>query len=136
MSSGSCMIATSTYHRLNTSPLSAYLHFNPEFFLHFFCTCRYHGDIMNKSAYEMMKWIAVAKEEIPNIKVPFFCIHGGDDIIALPKGSLYLIENTGTIPSQKSVSILPGLKHEVFHEKMPDGPNSIQSVLTYFESFM
>lgn len=91
---------------------------------------------MNKSAYEVIKWVAVVKEEIPNIKIPFFCLHGGDDIIALPKGSLYLMEKSGTIPSQKSISILPGLKHEVFHEKMPDGPNSVQSVLTYFESFM
>lgn len=91
---------------------------------------------MNKSAYELLKWIVVVKEEIPNIKIPFFCLHGSDDIIALPKGSLYLMENSGTILSQKSISILPGLKHEIFHEKTPDGPNSIQSVLTYFESFM
>ena len=36
MPSGIFLRATSTYHRLNTSPLSAYLHFDPKFFLHFF----------------------------------------------------------------------------------------------------
>jgi esterase/lipase len=97
---------------------------------------RYHGDIMNKSAYELIKWVAVVKEEIPSVKIPFMCLHGEKDIIALPRGSQYLLDNTGTSPSQKSLSILPDLRHEVFHERLPEGPQSIQSVLTYFESMM
>lgn len=97
---------------------------------------RYHGDIMNKSAYELIKWVAVVKEEIPSVNIPFMCLHGEKDIIALPRGSQYLLDNTGTSPSQKSLSILPDLRHEVYHERLPEGPQSIQSVLTYFESMM
>ena len=89
---------------------------------------------MNKTAYELIKWVTAAKQEIPNVTIPFLCLHGGADLIALPKGSAYLMEHSGTASSLKSISILPGLKHEIFHEKIPDGPNSIQCVLKYFES--
>ena len=91
---------------------------------------------MNKSAYELLKWITAVKKEIPNLTIPFLCLHGEADLIALPKGSLYLIEHSGTESSLKSISILPGLRHEMFHEKIPDGPKSIQHVLNYFESMI
>lgn len=97
---------------------------------------RYHGDIMNKSAYELIKWISVVKDEIPNVQIPFMCLHGEKDIIALPRGSQYLLDNTGTAPSLKSLSILPDLRHELYHERLPEGPQTIQSVLTYFESMI
>lgn len=89
---------------------------------------------MNKSAYELIKLVTAVKQEIPNITVPFLCLHGEKDLIALPKGSTYLMEHSGTAPSLKSINIFPGLRHEIFREKTPDGPNSIQCVLKYFES--
>lgn len=91
---------------------------------------------MNKTAYEILKWIAAVKTEIPNIKIPFMCVHGEKDVIALTKGSQHLFDEAGTVPSLKSLSILPGLRHEVFHERLPEGPQCIQSVLTYFDSML
>ena len=38
---------------------------------------------MNKSAYELIKWITAVKLEIPSIEVPFMCLHGSEDKIAL-----------------------------------------------------
>lgn len=105
----------------------------------FCCTdfdSRYHGDVMNKSAYELIKCISAVKDEIPNVQIPFMCLHGEKDTIALPRGSQYLLDNTGTAPSLKSLSILPDLRHEVYHERLPEGPQTIQSVLTYFESMI
>lgn len=90
---------------------------------------------MNKSAYELIKWITAVKDEIPNIKVPFMCLHGEDDIIALPKGSVYLMEHSSTDDSKKSIFLLPDVKHEMFHEKAPYDRDSILQVLDYFESF-
>jgi alpha-beta hydrolase superfamily lysophospholipase len=91
---------------------------------------------MNKSAYELIKWISVIKEEIPNVTIPFMCLHGEKDIIALPGGSQYLLDNTGTAPSLKSLSILPDLRHEVYHERLPEGPQTIKSVLRYLDSMI
>ena len=89
---------------------------------------------MNKSAYELIKWITAVKLEIPSIEVPFMCLHGSDDKIALPKGSHYLMEHSGTQESKKSLHILPNLRHEMFHEKIPHGHQSILKVLDYFEN--
>jgi alpha-beta hydrolase superfamily lysophospholipase len=91
---------------------------------------------MNKSAYELIKWIPVVKEAIPNVTIPFMCLHGEKDVIALPRGSQYLLDNTGTPPSLKSLSILSDLKHEVYHERLPEGPRTIQSVLAYLDSMI
>ena len=90
---------------------------------------------MNKSAYELIKWIIAVKDEIPNIKVPFMCLHGEADIIALPKGSVYLMEHSSTDDSKKSIFLLPDLRHEMFHEKPPHGHQSIVKVLDYFDTF-
>ena len=95
---------------------------------------RFEGDIMNKSAYELIKWIAAVKKEIPTLKVPFMCLHGEADKIALPKGSVYLMEHSSTDNSQKNLFLLPNLRHEMFHEKIPYGHQSILKVLHYFES--
>lgn len=89
---------------------------------------------MNKSAYELIKWITAVKNEIPLLKVPFMCLHGSKDIIALPKGSTYLMEHSGTSESQKTLHMLPDLRHEMFHEKVPYGHQSILKVLDYFET--
>ena len=95
---------------------------------------RFEGDIMNKSAYELIKWIAAVKLEIPSLKMPFMCLHGQADKIALPKGSVYLMEHSSTDESQKNIFLLPNLRHEMFHEKVPHGHQSILKVLNYFES--
>ena len=68
------------------------------------------------------------------LNVPFLCIHGSLDKIALPKSSQFLIENSAVDQTKKSVIYFPNSKHEIFSEKEPEGPMSISKVTEYFES--
>jgi acylglycerol lipase len=95
---------------------------------------RYDGEIMNKTAYELIKCIIEVKKELPNIKVPFMCLHGSADTICLPKGSEYMMKNTGTDKDQKSYVILPDLMHDVFNEIPPHGNDAMVRVLNYFDA--
>eukprot|EP00596_Hydrurales_sp_CCMP1899_P010611 CAMPEP_0119046484 /NCGR_PEP_ID=MMETSP1177-20130426/46954_1 /TAXON_ID=2985 /ORGANISM="Ochromonas sp, Strain CCMP1899" /LENGTH=317 /DNA_ID=CAMNT_0007019709 /DNA_START=139 /DNA_END=1092 /DNA_ORIENTATION=- len=95
---------------------------------------RYDGDIMNKSAYEILKMINAVKLEIPSINVPFLAIHGALDSIAYPKGSEYLLENTGTDKKEKTYFEYENSHHEIFHETHPIKQDSINKVVDYFES--
>lgn len=88
---------------------------------------------MNKTAYELMKMIVAVKAALPAIKTPFLCVHGSDDKVALPKSSQFLVDNCGTETSQKSVIFFPKLKHEIFFEKKPAGPEALAKVVEYFD---
>ena len=89
---------------------------------------------MNKTAFEVIKMIIAVKKEVPSLKTPFLCLHGSDDTIALPKSSSYLVEHSAVPTELKSIVLLPSLKHEIFHEKKPDGPAAILKVVEYFDA--
>jgi alpha-beta hydrolase superfamily lysophospholipase len=91
---------------------------------------------MNQTAYEILKMISLCKEEIPNMNVPMYIIHGTADTIALPKGSQYLYDNVATTEADKTLTMYPQLKHEVFHERKPDGPAAIKNIVNYIESMV
>jgi esterase/lipase len=76
----------------------------------------YHGWVMNKTAVEVLKLSKAAKNAIPDFKLPFLCIHGGEDDIALPIGSEHLFSFAGTEQNQKNIKIFPTAKHELLHE--------------------
>lgn len=88
--------------------------------------------VCNVTAREILKLTAVCKAEIPRITLPFLCLHGGEDQIALPSGSQFLFERAGTELSLRRLKIFPGLKHECFHELRPQGPESIALVVQFF----
>jgi esterase/lipase len=75
---------------------------------------------MNQTAFEMLKMIREAKAVLPQIKTPFYCIHGSADEIAYPTGSQYLFDNSGTEIASKQIEIFPDLLHEMMHEKEPE----------------
>ena len=89
---------------------------------------------MNKTAYEVMKMIVAVKAVLPSINTPFLCVHGSDDKVALPRSSQFLVDNCGSEASQKSVIFFPKLKHEIFFEKKPGGPEALSKVVDYFEA--
>lgn len=91
---------------------------------------------MNQTAHEVLKMIEACKKEIPHINVPMFIIHGTADTIALPKGSQYLYDNISTVEGDKKLKMCPELRHEVFHERKPDGPAAIKSVVDYIDSMV
>lgn len=89
---------------------------------------------MNKTAYEVIKMIQAVKTEVLTLKTPFLCLHGSDDKVALPASSSYLVQHSATAPSKKSVVFFPKLRHEIFHEKKPEGPGAILRAVEYFET--
>ena len=66
--------------------------------------------------------------------MPFLCIHGADDQIALAKSSDYVYTNAGTDIGHRQLYIIPGAKHEPFHESEPIKSQAIQFVVDYFEA--
>ena len=62
---------------------------------------------------QAMALSAAALEELPNITIPFKCIHGADDTITYPAGSELIISRSGTSDEEKSLEMFPGLRHEV-----------------------
>lgn len=40
-------------------------------------------------------------------------------------GSDFLMERTGTDKRKKEMVVMPGLKHDIFHEKQPDGETTL-----------
>lgn len=89
--------------------------------------------VTNRTARELLQLTKRCKEEVPRLALPFLCIHGADDAIALSKGSAFLMEHAGTELAQRQLQLLPGLKHECFHELRPQGPESIQMVVRFFD---
>lgn len=95
---------------------------------------RFDGDIMNKTAYELIKMIIAVKVAVKSLNTPFLCIHGDNDKIALPKSSQFLVDTSPLDKNQKSVIFFPNCKHEIFNESKPNGPLAILKVVEYFES--
>jgi acylglycerol lipase len=89
--------------------------------------------VTNKTAKEVIAMTKVAKECVPTLNIPFLCIHGEADTIALKDGSEFIFKNAGTDITQRRLNIVHGAKHEVIHEKEPVGQESLQSIVAYFE---
>ncbi len=79
---------------------------------------RYHGWLMNVTSARLLEMIDEIKYGtiLENIKVPCFLIHGADDEIAYPEGSVSAHAKLGTAAASKSLEILPKIKHEYFSE--------------------
>ena len=66
--------------------------------------------------------------------MPFLCIHGAEDKVALPKSSDYIYSNAGTDIEDRQLYVIPGAKHEPFHETAAIRTGAIQYVVEYFEA--
>lgn len=89
--------------------------------------------VTNKTAKELIQLIGLVKEELPNISLPVYCIHGELDMIALKKSSEYIFEHIATPATDKHLMIIKNLKHEVFNEPNPHGQESIKLVVDFVE---
>lgn len=94
---------------------------------------RVDSDIMNKTAYEVLKMIDEVKTTLPVITIPFYAVHGAVDKVALSIGSEYLMTHTGTSAHEKSLKVYPRLKHELFHEDLVSREQAIADVVMYLE---
>mmetsp|Transcript_13839 Transcript_13839/g.25767 ORF Transcript_13839/g.25767 Transcript_13839/m.25767 type:complete len:170 (-) Transcript_13839:247-756(-) len=77
---------------------------------------QFHGDIMNKTADQALYLVGAAIEALPKVTLPLKCVHGAEDTIAYPAGSEMLHRLAGTPAADKSLDIIPDLRHEVLNE--------------------
>lgn len=66
--------------------------------------------------------------------MPFLCIHGADDLIALPKSTDYVCEHIGTPAALQQKHIIANAKHEPFHEIESIRTAAFALVVQYFET--
>lgn len=89
--------------------------------------------VTNKTGYELLKLIRLAREDIPRMVVPFLCIHGDADQLTLKKGSEFIFKNAGTHITDRRIHIFPNLRHECINEKAPHGDEVMEFIVKYFE---
>jgi len=92
----------------------------------------YHGSMMNKTAYELSKIKDLTQEALPTVCIPVQFHHGGDDIACMPESSQIAFDACTTPAAQKSITIHPGCKHEILHEKEPHKSNFIQTLVAFY----
>jgi acylglycerol lipase len=100
---------------------------------------RYAEQIRNITAREVMTMVKICKESLSSWSdfPPFLCLHGEDDSVGLPKGSLFLYEQTTQVPnSKKSYRIYSKLRHEIFHENKEQSEICIHDAVKYFQETM
>jgi alpha-beta hydrolase superfamily lysophospholipase len=95
-------------------------------------TLRYGEPIRNITAREVMTMVQRCKDTLSTLTLPFFCMHGEEDSIGLPKGTFYLIDNTpGVALTHKRYTIYPKLRHEIFHETPEQSERCIGDAVKY-----
>lgn len=71
---------------------------------------------------------------LSTLQLPFLCIHGANDTIALPRSSQYVLDHTGTPAALKSIFLVADSKHEPFHEGPAIRTAALECVVNYFEA--
>lgn len=94
---------------------------------------RYEGAIRNITARELLRMIDRAVKNYSQIKVPFFCMHGTADTIALVSGSRELYMGVSTPWAKRTFVIYPGLHHELFHESPVARAACIADAVRYYD---
>ncbi len=77
--------------------------------------------------FEMAKTIRTIRKQAHNVEFPWLAVHGSEDAIAPPEGSVMLIELLGA--RDKQLVLLDGLRHEV-HNESPIERERFLSLLT------
>ncbi|QTD57941.1 lysophospholipase [Parasphingorhabdus cellanae] len=74
--------------------------------------------ISARLAAEMMGYMEVVQNKADHIKLPMLLLHGEDDSLTAPEGSVFLHEHIGS--DKKMLKIYPRLFHEIFNEPEKD----------------
>eukprot|EP00953_Heterococcus_sp_UTEX-ZZ885_P018430 10294-Heterococcus_DN1.PRE.3 len=69
-------------------------------------------------------------QTLPSITTPSLLLHGGDDDICYPAGSQEMHDKLGS--KQKTLTILPGLYHEILNE--PGFDKLVQQILAFYDA--
>lgn len=96
----------------------------------------YNGSIKNKTAYELLKMTSEVKKELSHVSLPFLCIHGELDTIALPEGSTYFYENAATPVGDKRIEFIPNCLHEALFEREDVREGALVKIFDFMKGFI
>jgi alpha-beta hydrolase superfamily lysophospholipase len=74
----------------------------------------FHGKLSARLVRELFAGMTAIQAGAPTITLPMLILHGGADVLTAPAGSRFLHEHISS--SDKSLTIYPGLYHEIFNE--------------------
>ena len=74
----------------------------------------YRGKIRARLGYEMMRASVDARARMGNLTLPLLIMHGAEDKLTNPQGSIALHEQARS--ADKTLKLWPGLRHEIFNE--------------------
>ena len=74
----------------------------------------YKGKIKARMAYEMLKAAADARQHMASLMLPLLIMHGAEDKLTDPCGSVQLFEQARS--SDKTLKLWPGCRHELYNE--------------------
>lgn len=87
----------------------------------------YHGKTRMRTASEIVRAGADALKQAPTLTIPLLAMHGADDTLTSPRGTIEFFERAGS--SDKLLELWPGMKHEIFNEV--DGADVIAFTLDW-----
>lgn len=74
----------------------------------------YTGSIRLRTGYEILRTSSYLLQNLNKLTVPFYVMHGSDDCITDPKGSLKLYEEASS--TDKTIQLFEGLLHDLLFE--------------------
>ncbi len=74
----------------------------------------YRGKISARLGFELIRAMQELKRQMPQIKLPILIMHGTDDRLCDPEGSLMLYERVSS--PDKTLKLYDGFYHEIFNE--------------------
>ncbi len=74
--------------------------------------------ISARLAAEMMSNMELVQSQANRLTLPMLLLHGDQDSLTAPAGSVFLHENIGS--AEKKLKLYPGLYHEIFNEPEKD----------------
>lgn len=79
----------------------------------------YTGGVKARAGTEILCAMQDAMLDAPAFKLPFLILHGDDDGLCAPHGSVEFFDRAGTKQEHKTHITYKGMRHEIFNEKDP-----------------
>ncbi|MFT5483639.1 MAG: alpha-beta hydrolase superfamily lysophospholipase [Halieaceae bacterium] len=90
----------------------------------------FHGKMSARKINELFKYMTRIQSRAAEITLPLLLLHGSEDTMAAPSGSVFLDESTAS--SDKTLHVYPGLYHEIFNE--PEREEIFSEVLDWMDA--
>lgn len=90
----------------------------------------YHGRMSVRTGNNFLELLTRTRARLPELTLPLLILHGGDDAICPPSGSVRLHDQAAS--TDKTLILYPGLYHEIHNE--PSRVDVIKDILAWLDS--